>query len=68
MMGGSISLLLKLRGFHMSFKTWSAAQGAPGKDQADNKAETAPAVAEPAVQPDKMPETLPVQGPPVRKS
>lgn len=37
----------------MSFKTWSAAQDAAGKVQADDKAEEAPTVAQPAAELDK---------------
>ena len=49
----------------MSFKTWSAAQGAPVNKQADDKGKDAPSAAAP---PAKTPEKLAVQGPPLRKS
>lgn len=52
----------------MSFKTWSAAQDAPGKKQADDKATVAPAVAKPAAQPTELPEKSSVQGSPETKT
>jgi hypothetical protein len=61
-------LLLIGRNSHMSFKTWSAAQDAPGKSQANDKAKTAPAVAQPAAQPDKIPEKPVTQGPAPKKA
>ncbi len=39
----------------MSFKEWSAAQGAPTKDDAAAKPKGAPATDQPAKQPDKSP-------------
>ena len=47
----------------MSFKSWSEAQKAPGKNQAEGKTAAAP-----AVQPHKTPETQQVQAPPANKA
>lgn len=43
----------------MSFKSWSEAQKAPGKNQADGKTAAAPAVAAPVAQSDKTAEKTP---------
>ena len=51
----------------MSFKTWSAAQDARGKNQADDKTKAAPTLAEPVAQPENMPEKSPIQPPPENK-
>ena len=39
----------------MSFKKFSSAQGAPGKDSSDDKAKDVPATDQPATEPDKTP-------------
>jgi hypothetical protein len=57
-----------MKEFHMSFKTWSAAQGKPVKKSADDMAKDAPVVAAPGATPEKTQEKSPVQAPPLRKS
>ena len=65
-------MLLELKGFFMSFKTWSKGVGTLKQIHDEGKAKAEPTVAKPADQPDrapdKMPEKSPVQGPPLRKS
>lgn len=39
----------------MSFKKFSSAQGAPGKDSSDDKARDIPATEKPAIEPEKPP-------------
>ena len=52
---GGKFLLLKGKGFHMSFKSWSSSQSAAGKNKADSKPKAVPSVSAEGAQPSQMP-------------